>query len=264
MRHCYVLDVFTLDGAGGNPLGVVPDSVGLDDVDMQRIAADLGFSETVFIFWDERQMPRLRIFTPIVELPFAGHPLVGTAWLLLQQFPQVERVAIGIGEVTIGVEDDWVWIEPPAGSRSVERLEDASAIGTSVGIEGAVDAFDTRIPMHNLYLRVSRPAEVVAAAPDLGAIRERFDGVYLYSGSPRDQEVRSRYFAPALGVDEDPATGSAAIGLAEVERMLGTDAGRHLIYQGNEDMSLIDVSWQGDSIRLAGQVVKKEVRQLPD
>lgn len=264
MRHCYVLDVFTLEGAGGNPLGVVPDSIGLDDDDMQRIAAELGFSETVFIFWEERSMPRLRIFTPTVELPFAGHPLVGTAWLLLQQFPGIDRVECGIGEVGIGMENEWVWVEPPAGSRTVERIEDAGSVAESLGIDGAVEAFDTRIPMHNLYLRVSEPGDVVRASPDMESVKAQFDGVYLYSEGLEGQEVRSRYFAPALGVDEDPATGSAAVGLAEVRRHLGVESGRHVIYQGDTELSLIDVSWEGESIRLAGQVERREVRELDD
>ena len=82
MRNCTVVRVFTVGDSGGNPLGVVTDSTGLDSSTMQQIAADLGFSETTFTEWAEGETPSLRIFTPAAEMPFAGHPLVGTAWVL--------------------------------------------------------------------------------------------------------------------------------------------------------------------------------------
>ena len=292
MRHCYVLDVFTLDGAGGNPLGVVPDSVGLGDDDMQRIAADLGFSETVFIFWEENRMPLLRIFTPAVELPFAGHPLVGTAWLLQQQFPAIDRVECGIGQVAIGTAPTNVtWVQPPPRAPVVAELDEAEPIGEAVGVTGATRAFDARVPMHNLYLEVPTATDVAGAAPDLQAVADQYDGLYLYAFEPGEgphradpgaaiaplsswsvieaskpltASARSRYFAPRLGVDEDPATGSAAVGFAEVFIELGEEVGHITILQGTTHLSLIDVRWGDGAIRLAGQVEKREVRELED
>ena len=82
MRHCQVLSVFTRDGAGGNPLGVITDVTGLDGAAMQAIATELGFSETVFLDSTRPGVPQARIFTPAAEIPFAGHPLVGAGWVL--------------------------------------------------------------------------------------------------------------------------------------------------------------------------------------
>ena len=127
VRHCYVVRVFTVGEEGGNPLGVIPDSTGLSAVDMQRIAAELGFSETVFVDWPEGGYPALRIFTPAVEMPFAGHPLVGTAWVLNELGPGADRMTIQIGSVGIRVEDPMVWIEVPEVDRSVEELEIVAA-----------------------------------------------------------------------------------------------------------------------------------------
>ena len=113
-RPVQILRVFTDGTQGGNHLGVVADTVKLDDERMQTIATELGFSETVFIDWQMGGVPHVRIFTPVSELPFAGHPLVGAAWLLLRAGPGgVDRVSCGAGEVKIASEGDRVWIEPP-------------------------------------------------------------------------------------------------------------------------------------------------------
>ena len=111
MRPCYVLRVFTAGGEGGNHLGVVVDVTGLDDGTMQEIAADLRFSETIFIDWNRGAVPAVRIFTPVAELPFAGHPLVGAAWVLGTMAPgAVDSLRCGIGEVRLGLEGDAPWV----------------------------------------------------------------------------------------------------------------------------------------------------------
>ena len=81
MRSCHVLRVFTRGDVGGNHLGVVNDASGLDTDAMQGVAADLGFSETVFLHDRGSDGPFVRIFTPAAEMQFAGHPLVGAAWM---------------------------------------------------------------------------------------------------------------------------------------------------------------------------------------
>ncbi len=78
----FILDVFTDHPFAGNPLAVIPDADGLDAALMQRVAAEFGFSETAFVFPDNEGPWQVRIFTPAAELPFAGHPLVGTAFAL--------------------------------------------------------------------------------------------------------------------------------------------------------------------------------------
>jgi predicted PhzF superfamily epimerase YddE/YHI9 len=179
-----VLQVFTdAFGGSGNSLGVVRDGAGIDAVRRQEIAAELGYSETVFV--DDET--RLQIFTPAVELPFAGHPLVGSAWLLRSPILRVPA-----GTVTTRVEGDRAWIRArPEWSVAFERLE--------LDSPAAVDAF-------------SPPAE--------GTLQ-----VWAWQDEAAGK-IRARVFAPEFGIAEDPATGSASIVLcAALERPISIDQG---------------------------------------
>ena len=258
MRHCYVLRVFTGDGGGGgNPLGVIPDSVELTDADMQEIATELGFSETVFISWARHGNPRLRIFTPTMELPFAGHPLVGTAWLLNQLGPGASRMTLDIGEVGIAMSGDFCWIGAPAGDRPVASITVSEL--HRLGIE-VVRAWRVAVPMDYVVAEVVGVEALTRTDPDLDALGAIADGLYLVCES---DPVRARFFAPQMGVPEDPATGSAAVALAAVSRFEGISSGSLEIMQGKPDhLSRIHVSWEGDDIRLGGSVVRDEVRVL--
>jgi predicted PhzF superfamily epimerase YddE/YHI9 len=172
-----VLRVFT-DAAGnsGNLLGVVRDAAGIDRSRRQAIAAELGYSETVFVE-DEIRVQieiRLQIFTPSTELPFAGHPLVGSAWLLRR--PVLRPPA---GAVTARVEGNRAWIVARAAwSPEFERRQ--------LGTPGAVDAFPP---------------------PARGNLQ-----VWAWEDQERGR-IRARVFAPDFGIAEDPATGSASIAL---------------------------------------------------
>lgn len=252
MRHCYVLRVFTRDGEGGNHLGVVPDVTGLDSTVMQRIAADLGFSETVFIDWREEDVPGVRIFTPASETPFAGHPLVGAGWVLNKMGPGVDRVTCGIGPVTFQVEDERTWITVPGG-REVRPVADPPSV------RGLVAAADVFMPVPYRLVEVE-PAEVVA-----GFSSEDFaSATYVWAWQQPGSVVKARFFAPDLGVDEDPGTGSAAVALAEVLRFIGTPSGELVIHQGDEIGSpcTLHLAWGGDGIRVGGAVTRDEVRVL--
>src|SRR5512142_2069920 len=105
--HFYQVDVFTNQAFGGNPLAVFPDAAGLDDATMQRIAREMNLSETTFVFAPTRPEAdfRVRIFTPEAELPFAGHPVVGTHWTLahLGRIPLQEPVTTVRFELGVGV-----------------------------------------------------------------------------------------------------------------------------------------------------------------
>lgn len=259
MRHCYVVDVFTHEGKGGNPLGVVPDAVGLDDDDMQAIAAELGFSETVFIEWNETA-PHLRIFTPARELPFAGHPLVGTAWVLNVMGPGCDLVTIAAGEVPISIDGDVVWVQAPVTSRPVKVLTDPIDVASRLEVDEAGMAAEVEVPMRFLYLQLQSEDAVSQATPDLERVREDFDGLYLFSRSK--EQVRSRFFAPAMGIDEDPATGAAAVGLAALFAHLGEKKGTTAIIQGRDDLSQLNISWEDDSVRLGGLVIKRQTTEM--
>jgi len=102
MRRCKVLRVFSRGDPGGNYLGVVGELSGLDTAAMQEIAVHLGFSETIFLDFEGRETPVARIFTPGAEIPFAGHPLVGAAWVLGNAAPGVVTgIECGIGRVAL-------------------------------------------------------------------------------------------------------------------------------------------------------------------
>jgi predicted PhzF superfamily epimerase YddE/YHI9 len=179
-----VLRVFTDEAGGsGNTLGVVRAAGAIDHAGRQAIAAELGFSETVFV---DDQI-RVQIFTPTDELPFAGHPMVGSAWLLRR--PILQTVA---GAVTTRAEGDRAWIlARPEWSPRFERRE--------LDDPAAVDEFP---------------------APRSGSLQ-----VWAWQDEPQGR-VRARVFAPDFGVAEDPATGSAAIVLcAELARPLSIEQG---------------------------------------
>ena len=257
MRHCYVVRVFTDGQSGGNALGVVPDSVELSTKNMQGIATELGFSETVFISWPADGMPALRIFTPAVELPFADHPLVGTAWVLNSMGPGADRMSLQIGEVGIRMKEDLCWITPPDADRPITVVapEDVGKLAIT-----ADRAWRAVMPMDFLVAELADGDAIDSVNPDLAAVKVACDGLYVFA---KGEPMRSRFFCPALGIDEDPATGSAAVALAAVHRFEGQDTGRLEIMQGQpESLSRVMVTWDGLSVELGGTVVHDEVRFL--
>lgn len=253
-RHCYVLRVFTRGEEGGNPLGVVTDRSGLAPEKMQEIATELGYSETIFLDWRDQEIPSVRIFTPAVELPFAGHPLVGMTWTLHQLGPGgPSQIDCGIGRVSIGMDGDRAWVDAPLNQRVTQpgRLD-----GYDPGSDPlAVTLVEMPVPYH-----VVEVADVaaVAGAP---VAEEGMIFVFARTGA---ESVHARFFAPGAGVPEDPATGSAAVALAATLRAEGTPSGSVTIAQGEEmgSPSTIQLSWNDSGARIGGTVVRDEVRWL--
>lgn len=240
MPHRYlVADVFTRHAFGGNPLAVFPDGSELDGEAMQTLARELNLSETVFVLPPERGGTcRLRIFTPAAELPFAGHPTVGAAFVLaaIGAIPlDGERTEIvceeGVGPVPVRIEARdghpthcrLTVARPP---QSIAGAPDPDAVAGILGLEpgevhgGAArpEFFSCGVPF--LFARLRDVAAVGRARFDrreadrlLGDAPSR--NVFLFASSPVDDfDWQARMFAPALGVEEDPATGSAAAALA--------------------------------------------------
>jgi predicted PhzF superfamily epimerase YddE/YHI9 len=193
MADPQVLRVFVDEsGEHGNPLGVYLDAAGVEAEERQRIAAELGFSETVFV--EDRASSRMRIHTPEVELPFAGHPCVGTAWLLAREGTPPEALRPPAGEVGVRFEDDRTWI--------AARPEWCPAFRfVQLGSAAEVEALD--------------PANVEG-------------DVYAWAWTDEGAgTARARCFVPDAGIAEDEATGSAALGLASrLDRSITIRQGR--------------------------------------
>ncbi len=259
-RACHVLRVFTRGEAGGNYLGVVNDPVGLDDDHMQAIAEDLGFSETVFVDWQPDEVPYVRIFTPAMELPFAGHPLVGTAWVMDVLGPaHVAALRCGIGEVAVTVDGDVVWITTMAD----QPVSDAGDVDVPhrAGMPPSTRAWLVEMPKEYLVLEYEDDETVAALAPDFDVLSELFGTLAFARHGDR---VRARFFAPEAGVPEDPATGSAAVALAAAFLDSGERFGTVTIDQGEETgfPSRILLRWNPETASIGGTVVRDEVRFL--
>lgn len=262
MRPCHVLRVFTRGDEGGNHLGVVTDVTGLDDASMQSIAADLGFSETIYIDWRDGPVPSTRIFTPAAELPFAGHPLVGAAWTLSRLGPgTVDRVSCGVGEIPFRVDGDTAWIDAPLVS-DVEAT-DASEIASAGGLAAPVRSWWANMPVPYLVIDLGDAAAVASAAPDVSSLLDGGAGMTCLMARSGNR-VKARFFAPQVGVAEDPATGSAAAALAAVLFHEGETSGTLSIEQGDEmgNPSTIDLEWGPERVSLGGSVRKDETRTL--
>ena len=217
--RCVFVDVFTDRQFAGNQLAVFTDARELDDGTMQALAKEIGFSETTFVLPPERGgTVRVRIFTPTSELPFAGHPLLGTAWVLAAPLQRaVVELETGSGLVPVTLERDESgaivfgrMVQPVP---TVELYSQTDALLGALGVEKSllpVEQYDNG-PLHTFVVLESREA-VAALDPDLAALRELEVNASCIAGD--GTSWKSRMFAPALGVPEDPATGSAAGPLA--------------------------------------------------
>jgi len=263
MRHCYVLRVFTREDQGGNHLAVVTDVTGLHEKVMQEIAFDNGFSETIFIDWREGGVPTVRIFTPEVELPFAGHPLVGAAWVLGMAGPgTVDRMRCDVGEIPFRVDGDMVWVDTPMVNQ-VRPADDALRALASAGLPEPDGTWWAEMPLPYLVAEYGDPDDVLRAAPDLDALQAGGVGM-CYLVAPMGDSYKARFFAHGAGIPEDPATGSAAAALAAVMRHRGRLTGEHLVNQGDEigHPSTIHLRWDEQHASLGGTVRRDEVRVI--
>jgi len=246
--------VFTDRRFGGNPLAVLLDARGLDDAQMQAIAREFNLSETTFVLppRDPAHAAEVRIFTPLTELAFAGHPNVGTALVLAAHMP--ERPDALVFEERAGlVPIRFDWSDPPRATleapRPLERGAElpAELVAACVGLEPDQIVTRSHAPCiagvgTDFVVAEVTLAGLAAAAPDVPAMRaaaKRFPvrpigfPVHLYT---RDgAALRTRMFSPLSGIPEDPATGSANAALTAL--LLAVDrADEHkiIIYQGVE------------------------------
>jgi trans-2,3-dihydro-3-hydroxyanthranilate isomerase len=255
MRRRFVtLDVFTARPFAGNPLAVVLDAEGLDDAAMQAVTREFNLSETVFVLpaADAAQRARLRIFTPTAELPFAGHPTVGTAVLLARMDGGTQErpmtFAEGIGPVCCvatpdGRDGGTARFALPRLPEHLGDIDDAAEAAAALSLtldDLGCDDFEpgrwsAGLPFAMLPVRGL--GAIGRACPDLA----RWSGAFGINGHPaafvfcretaeRGHQVHARMFAPGLGMSEDPATGSAAAAFAGVlARHGGLGDGEHTI-----------------------------------
>ena len=220
MAELHILRVFTArDGSGGNPLGIFLDGPAAAPAERQAIAAELGFSETVFV--DDPLTGAVQIFTPAVEMPFAGHPLIGAAWLLARERGPVPVLRPPAGEVPVRIEGELTLVAArPEWTHPFRWFE--------LGSPAEVEALDGPPEGH-----------------DLGA-------AYAWIG---EGTVRARVFPVRIGIEEDEATGSAAV-------RLGNRLGRDVeIRQGRG--SVIAVHPREDGlVEIGGRVHLDEVREF--
>ena len=288
----HVLDVFTNQRFGGNPLAVVLDAEGLDTQRMQTIAREFNLSETVFVLkpMNLAHSARVRIFTPAIEMPFAGHPTVGTAALLAQlksAQPEGDGDALivleeGIGPVRVGVRlrpgtAPFAEFDAPKLPHENGTLPPADRLAAALGLIPAEIGFENHRPARftagNTFAFVpvaslEAMAKAHVASSHWGAAFQGGIGAFLYCRQTvhNTSAFHARMFAPEHGVPEDPATGSAAVGFAGlVHRFDALPDGLHkrTIEQGFEMCrpSLIELSLHVgggklEAVRIGGHAVR--------
>lgn len=267
-RDYAIYDVFTGTKLKGNPLAVVFDGQGLSDEAMQAIAAEMNLSETVFVLPPENpaHSQRLRIFTPATELPFAGHPTVGSAVALAERrygTPERELDLVTVLEENVGPVRAAVKLRPgeptfaefdlPKLSEQIAFEPDVDGLAAMLGLEPRDIGFENHkpglwsagvpflmVPLHDVAAtgRIVFDRQIWAkVAPSNGMLRRAPVYVYTRGGVHHEASFHARMFSPSMGILEDPATGAAVAGLSgAIHRFDALPAGlnRLLIEQGVE------------------------------
>lgn len=266
-RRYFVYDVFSTTRLAGNPLAVVLDSEDLSTETMQAIAAEFALSETAFVLpaANAAHAAHVRIFTPSRELPFAGHPTVGTAIALAEQRHDVPEGGLdvvsvleeGVGPVRCAIrlrrgEASFAEFELPRRSERIDLTLDHKALADALSVSLGVFGFENHvpsvwsagvpflmIPLHNINAVASIEFDPILwerAAPFVnGAVASAY--VYCRGGLHHAAKFHARMFSPDMGIAEDPATGSAAAALtATIQHFDALPSGHHalMIEQGVE------------------------------
>jgi len=263
-----VVDVFTTEALEGNPLAVFPDGSDLDEATMQKITRELNLAETAFVLPATLKdcAARLRIFTPAREMAFAGHPTVGTAFVLLQK----EIVArsssafvleVQIGPIPIRIEGGrrpMIWLRTPPIREG--RCYDSALCAGALGLE-----LRDLLPIEPQLLSAGNPTVIVAAKDkaavdrawlDLAGLKtlksEESEPFCVFLFTPTPDGAYSRMFAPEYGVTEDPATGSSTGPLAAYmirHQLVPGQAGTRFVSEQGTKMgrsSLLHVEVRGE------------------
>ena len=292
-HHFHIVDVFAESLYAGNTLAVVRDAADLDTGAMQRIAREFGFSETTFVVSDPRDAVgagvKVRIFTPTFELPFAGHPTLGTAWVvrehLLTGRPREVTLALGVGRVAVAFEPsqeggDLAWLTAPPVALGATIPSDV--IARILGLEPS--DLDPVLPAQRAaagpafaIVPLRRREALARVRFDVGAYRElakdtEATGLYCFAREAEyaENQVRARMFFESAGPREDPATGSATacFGAWLLEHRVYGETLRLRIEQGVEmgrpSLLHLDASLapHGQRIRVGGRVIESARGEL--
>ena len=215
-----IVDVFTDTPLAGNQLAVFSNATGMPEERMQDLAREMGFSETTFVLPPEQGGDfRMRIFTPACELPFAGHPTLGTAFALAGPLQSIlVRIETASGIVPVALEREGAKVvfgrmqQPipavvPFGG--ADELLEALGVGASLL---PIEAYDNGV--QHVFVTLPTTDEVAALKPDMGRLAELLGAMGVSVSAVEGGRVKTRVFGPGLGVGEDAATGSAAGPLA--------------------------------------------------
>jgi PhzF family phenazine biosynthesis protein len=267
------VDVFTRVPFLGNPVAVVLEAQGVSDVEMQRIAAWTNLSETTFVLPPNSAAAdyRLRIFTPRAELPFAGHPTIGSAHAVLEAGivrPKsgMLRQECGAGILSLQLEGETLWLESPPATNTPLTGSDLKALDESLGsgIQGTPCVIN--VGPRWLVAEMADAEAVAALEPDMQLLsglsnRLSVGGVTVYGASGDGQSaIHVRSFAPAHGIAEDPVCGSGNISVAAFLMKNGKTAGAAARYTARQGMQLgrdgrVSIRVEGGKIFLGGSAV---------
>jgi PhzF family phenazine biosynthesis protein len=275
-RKYKVVDVFTAQPLLGNPVAVVLDAEGLDGATMQQIARWTNLSETTFVLPPTRPDAdyRLRIFTPGSELPFAGHPTLGSAHAVLESGRAVARDGrlvqeCGAGLISIAVSGSMRVLTLPAAQVTDLAPDDVDELDAILGAPVNRSAAPALVEVGPVWIVAQLPnAEaVLAMQPDLARSaaferRLRATGITVFGAhTAGDAEIEVRSFAPSCGVGEDPVCGSGNGAVAVFQRMRGLLPATHSTYLATQGRCVarrgrVSVSVSGDcSVTVGGECV---------
>lgn len=215
-RQFYITDVFHSGGYSGNQLATVADTAGLTSTDMQDIAREFNYSETTFLMGGDLESGYdVRIFTPSEELPFAGHPTLGSAYLIRDHVAKVTSdtlvLNLAAGKITVTFADDgviWMRQKQPEFGEIFDKQKAADALGL------ALDDIDEDFPVQSVSTGLGFTLVPVKSLDALKRIKQQGSlgfGIFAFTkeGYTVDYDISARMLANDAGISEDPATGSA-------------------------------------------------------
>ena len=265
------VDVFTRVPFRGNPVAVVLDSADLDSDQMQQIAAWTNLSETTFVLPSTSADYRLRIFTPRAELPFAGHPTIGSAHAVLEAGivkPKAGKLRqeCGVGTLDLQVDGETLWLESPPATDTALIDSDLHVLEKSLKSKVQGSPCVINVGPRWLVAKMADAEAVAALDPDMQVLSElsnrlSIGGVTVYGASDDGQSaIHVRSFAPAHGIAEDPVCGSGNISVAAYLVRTGQDAHVGTRYTARQGMQLgrdgrVSVRIEGGKIFLGGSAV---------